>query len=154
MSRIDRTSHLADLLRTQFNRGAQKPALKGATQKVASQKADITSAGRKSSDSHSDNKHAGNIDADPIEHFIVQRVARLSQDDPERRRKAMRIFLESVLLQEFGIGLVEDTGFQTLVDQVFAQMNADTSLHAAMQEAADALLAQSGDSVPPSPTKQ
>lgn len=63
------------------------------------------------------------------------RIQALARDDPDRRNKALRIFLESVLLQELGAGLVHDPAFPGMVDAVQSQMQADSQMAAA----ADAL---------------
>jgi len=71
---------------------------------------------------------------------IARRVAAIEQNDPERRRKAFRVFLESLMLQEWGSQLMNDPGFHQLVDSVQAQMEDQASLHRLMDEAADRLL--------------
>src|SRR4051794_8119314 len=50
--------------------------------------------------------------------LIGERVRALDPDDPRRARKALRIFLESVLLGELGEELINDQAFYQLVDQV------------------------------------
>jgi hypothetical protein len=71
---------------------------------------------------------------------IVERIREISLDDPRRRRKAFRVFLESVLAQEFGTTLITDPGYQRLVDSVLEQMEAAPSLQAPMARAIDLLL--------------
>lgn len=71
---------------------------------------------------------------------IARRVAVIDRADPDRRRKALRVFLESLLLQEWGEQLLNDPGFHQLVDTVQAQMEASAELQPLMQEAADRLL--------------
>lgn len=71
---------------------------------------------------------------------IARRVAVIDKGDPDRRRKAFRVFLESVMLDEWGPQLINDPGFQGLVDTVQAQMQANTALQGLMDEAADRLL--------------
>lgn len=78
-----------------------------------------------------------------VESTVALRVAALAGDDPERNRKAMRIFLETTLLRAFGTSLRLDPGFDALVDQVQLQMESDPSLLAACRQAADSLLIQS-----------
>jgi hypothetical protein len=69
-------------------------------------------------------------------------VLAISPDDPQRRRKAFRVFLESVLTAEMGTDLVNDPAFHRLVDDVQRTMEADTERAAAMERAGDFLLAQ------------
>ncbi|HSW16762.1 MAG TPA: hypothetical protein VLJ86_06010 [Ramlibacter sp.] len=67
--------------------------------------------------------------------IVARRVAAIAFDDPQRARKAFRVFLESLLLRELGEALVHDAGFTQMVDAVDAQMRAD----AEMATAANAL---------------
>lgn len=71
---------------------------------------------------------------------MLQRVQSIAADDPERRQKAFRFFMEYVLLDKFGKALELDPEFPHLVDQVLAQMSEDPQLLQASRRAADALL--------------
>jgi hypothetical protein len=71
---------------------------------------------------------------------IVERIREIAPDDPRRRRKAFRVFLEGVLAQEFGKTMLTDPGYQQLVDNVMAQMEAEPTLEAPMTRAIDLLL--------------
>ena len=71
---------------------------------------------------------------------VARRVRAIDPQDPDRRRKAMRVFLESVLLAELGESLINDDGFYQLVEQVQQQMAADSGLAEIMDQAADLLL--------------
>lgn len=68
------------------------------------------------------------------------RLRQISADDPDRERKAARIFLESVLLAELGSGLMEDPQFSRMVDHVQEQMATNPELARATSEAAALLL--------------
>jgi hypothetical protein len=72
--------------------------------------------------------------------LINERVKALDPDDPQRGRKAFRIFLESVLLEELGEDLINDHNFYQLVDQVQQTMEADSHIAAAIGKAVTALL--------------
>jgi hypothetical protein len=72
--------------------------------------------------------------------LIAERVRALDPTDPERGRKAFRIFLESVLLAELGEELINDHGFYELVDQVQRTMEASPQIAAAMSKAVARLL--------------
>lgn len=72
--------------------------------------------------------------------LIAERVRALDPADPERGRKAFRIFLESVLLAELGEELINDHGFYELVDQVQRTMEASPQIAAAMSKAVARLL--------------
>jgi hypothetical protein len=75
---------------------------------------------------------------------VAQRVNALAAADPDRRRKAVRIFLETVFLQELGAGLLNDPTFPTMVDAVQARLAGDAQLAAASQALADVLLKEAG----------
>lgn len=72
----------------------------------------------------------------------MSRIGALSPDDPHRQRKAFRMFLEAVLVQEFGRGRLDENGFDQMVDTVLERMESDAGLNAAMQEAGKLLLAE------------
>lgn len=69
------------------------------------------------------------------------RIQALSPNDPDRKKKALRIFLESVLLQELGAELVHDPSFSDMVDAVQGQMQADSEMAAAADELSELLVA-------------
>lgn len=71
---------------------------------------------------------------------VARRIRAIDETDPDRRRKAFRVFLESVLLAELGQTLINDPGFYQLVEQVQVQMEADTGLAQAIDEAGELLL--------------
>jgi hypothetical protein len=134
MVAIDRSSHLAALIRLQL--AAQpNPEQKGAlSSSVVSKLAKPETHSLETSVS---------LRTAPMDAWVRQRVATLSQDDPQRKRKTFRIFLESVLLQEFGSKFIGDSGFDQLVEQVLQYMESDPALSAAIEQAAQALLAES-----------
>lgn len=72
--------------------------------------------------------------------LVAQRVRSISADDPQRERKAFRIFLETVLLSELGQQLVGDPAFALMVDHVQEQMESDPELAQASLDAARLLL--------------
>ena len=72
--------------------------------------------------------------------LAVQGLRGLAADDPDRARKALAVYLEAVLLQEFGQGLLEDPAFPTLVQAVQEQIQQEPELAAAAQGAAEVLL--------------
>ncbi|WP_211473825.1 hypothetical protein [Collimonas humicola] len=73
--------------------------------------------------------------------LIAQRVLVIAPDDPQRERKAFRIFLESVLLAELGGELINDPAFYQMVEDVQQQMESDPGLASAVSQAARLLLA-------------
>ena len=79
---------------------------------------------------------------------FARRVLEIDPHDTQRERKAFRVFLESVLLAEFGPRLMNDAGFHQLVDEVQQQMELDPELSVSIYEAATLLLS----SVPGNPS--
>ncbi|MEO6938248.1 MAG: hypothetical protein ABI171_23170 [Collimonas sp.] len=73
--------------------------------------------------------------------LIAQRVLVIDPDDPQRERKAFRIFLESVLLAELGGDLINDPAFYQMVEDVQQQMESDPGLASTISQAARLLLA-------------
>jgi len=136
---IDPTTQLAAMIRAQF--GAQFRAQAQAKERgVAGREAPHgarTTAGGKQPQSPSP---SSSTDAE-IQRMVALRVRALSPDDPQRQRKAFRLFLESVLTQAFGRERLDDRGFDQMVDAVLERMEGDAELHAALREAGDLLLA-------------
>jgi hypothetical protein len=89
-------------------------------------------ASGKRSPSKSDHSDAASIAA--------ERIHGIPPDDPDRVDKAIRIFLECVLLSELGADLVSDPSFARMVDHVQQQLRADAELAAVSAEAAQVLL--------------
>jgi hypothetical protein len=71
----------------------------------------------------------------------AQRIQAIAADDPDRRQKAVRIFLEGQLSREFGDAVLNDPAFPRLLDDVQAQMQADAQAAAAVHALGDHLLA-------------
>ncbi len=76
-----------------------------------------------------------------IASLVARRVQAIDPDDPQRHRKAFRVFLESVLLAEFGDNLINDAGFHQLVEDVHSQMESDADLAPAIHAATTQMLA-------------
>jgi hypothetical protein len=66
--------------------------------------------------------------------LVAHRVQALGADDPRRKQKAVRIFLESVLLYELGAQLATDPTFADMVDAVQTQMQGDSQLAGAIDQ--------------------
>jgi hypothetical protein len=77
---------------------------------------------------------------------VAQSIAAIAPDDPQRRRKAFKAFLEAGLAREFGIADRGGAEFQRLVATVHDAMLADAHVSEAIDRAADLLLR------PPAPT--
>ena len=78
--------------------------------------------------------------ADATAATLPQRIQAIDPADPDRRRKAVRIYLESELAREFGTGVLNDPAFPQMVDAVQQQMQEDAQTAAAVQALGDLLL--------------
>lgn len=84
---------------------------------------------------------AGQAAAGPgLQSLVAQRVQALAADDPQRKQKAVRIFLESALLQELGAALAHDPAFADMVAAVHRQMQGDAQLALAVDQLGELLL--------------
>lgn len=82
---------------------------------------------------------ASGVPRDP-QRLILQRVQAIAPDDPQRRRKAFRIFLESVLADELGKDLLNDPAYHRIVDDVCRTMEGNRALAPAIDKAGAYLL--------------
>jgi len=142
MSTIDVSSRLAAMVRAQFGTqfGAQAMhRAAGGTNAARSETAAKRDAGN--------SQAAAEGDA-ALQQMVALRVRALSPDDPQRQRKAFRIFLESVLVQTFGRDRLDARGFDQLTDAVLERMDSDAELRAALREAGALLLADQGPTDP------
>jgi hypothetical protein len=120
VSSIDPASQLAALIRVQ----------------VASlRRQQAAASGRPSAQAKVPPAESGDLAAQ-----VAQRIRSLRFDDPQKERKAFRMFLETVLLSEMGPELVGDPQFQKMVDHVQQQMESDPELSKATHDAAALLL--------------
>lgn len=71
---------------------------------------------------------------------LLHGIRTIAADDPDRRRKAVRLFLQAELLREFGDGLITDPQFGTMIDTVLQQMQQDPQTAAAAYALADLLI--------------
>lgn len=72
--------------------------------------------------------------------LIELRVRQIGRDDPNRGRKAFRVFLEAVLLSHFGEAMVGDPRFFQMVDDVQLAMEADAGCSDLVARAIEQLL--------------
>lgn len=73
--------------------------------------------------------------------IIQRRIKGIAKDDPKRGKKAFRVFLEAVLLSQFGDHLINDPQFQQMVEDVQAAMESDNDVKMMIDSAIDSLLA-------------
>jgi hypothetical protein len=75
-----------------------------------------------------------------LEQLILERVFAVDPADPDGRRKAFRLFLESVLAHELGPDLLTDAAYNQVVDKVHLTMDRNAALSSAMDKAGEFLL--------------
>lgn len=75
---------------------------------------------------------------------VARAVVAIAADDPQRRRKAFRVYLQAALARAFGIRAVEAKSFQDLVDRVQETMELDPQLRDAIEAAGKMLLEHAG----------
>lgn len=85
--------------------------------------------------------HAGSAERGAISGTLAQRMQAIAPDDPHRRQKAVRLFLQAELVREFGDALLNDPQFGTMLDAVQGQMAQDEITAAAVTALGDLLLA-------------
>lgn len=71
---------------------------------------------------------------------LLQRVRTIDPDDPDRRKKAFRVFLESILVDELGNHLLNDPAYHRIVEDVYRTMERNINLAPAIDKAGEYLL--------------
>ncbi len=129
MTTISSETSLAAYLRSQL-----------AAPRTLAASAAASAARRDGPKSHS-SATTGPYSAEDMASRIARRVAQLGASDPDRKKKAFRIFLECLMLREWGDALQSDPQFEQLVARVQQQMQDDPQLAEMVDEAAAKLLA-------------
>lgn len=80
--------------------------------------------------------------AEGLTGLIELRVAQIAEDDPQRGRKAFRVFLEAVLLAHFGTKVANDARFHQMLDDIQQAMETDPASGKLVEEAIAHLLAR------------
>ena len=70
---------------------------------------------------------------------LASRLAVLRRDDPQRTRKALRLFIEAVLLDELGGEFILSAEFERLVDRSLSAIEKDESLRDTLTQATQEL---------------
>ena len=78
---------------------------------------------------------------DVVSPAMVQRIAALAPEDPERPHKAVRIYLEAELAREFGASMLNDPEFPALLEAVQHRLQEDAQTAGAVAALASLLLA-------------
>jgi hypothetical protein len=121
MTTIDPTGRLLAYVREQAPEWGRKPGL----------------AGEKLTQNPDKNNPRASNDWKTI---LARKVAAISKDDPQPRRRAFRIYLELTLVQEFGTELANDHAFNALVDKVQTTMESDPNLTLVLDRAITLIL--------------
>jgi hypothetical protein len=79
--------------------------------------------------------------ATPLRQTLARRIKAIDADDPRYPDKVAALFVESVLLAEFGESLVNDPEFRYLAQQVQSAMLADANLQGSLTRLAAQLRA-------------
>lgn len=66
--------------------------------------------------------------ADALRHKIAEAVDILDPDDPRRKQKVVRIFVENTLSWKFGAEVMNGPGFTTLVDDISEALAGEADL--------------------------
>jgi hypothetical protein len=121
MASIDPANQINVLVRTVLAR-RQKTAATGKSRGIREQP---DSAGQRSTS---------------LEQLLLRRLRSIGADDPDRKQKVFRAFLEANLLAEFGEQLANAPEFGQMVSEVQAQMQGDERLTAAIDEVVKTML--------------
>lgn len=75
-----------------------------------------------------------------LQQRIANRLGAIDANDPDRHGKGLKVFLEAVLLEEFGSELAEDPAFQQVLVEVHTAMLASPELAPLLRDAMAHLL--------------
>ena len=76
-----------------------------------------------------------------FEEDVARRVAEVGAEEPDRRQRVRRAFLESCVARTFGSAAPQDPAFRHVIDQAGAAIATDPQLAAAMERVTDRLCA-------------
>jgi hypothetical protein len=111
MDPVSNVGHLLEALRKQL---AESPRKAGTGAKAGAPASAAAAAGRP--------------DVAQLQKKIREKLQRIDSGDPQSRRKSVHVFLESVLLWEFGEQMMDDPKFYALLDEVQSSMESDPAL--------------------------
>lgn len=114
MDPVSNLSQLIETLRRQMSSHLERPAAQ-ATQ-------------RSKSTANTPSQRSGRAAFSELQPTLAQRIKALDPDDKRRRQKATRIFLETVLVNEFGDAFLADPKFGEIVEQIQSTMEADEQI--------------------------
>ena len=79
------------------------------------------------------------LSVEELRRRIQERVKAIEPDNPDRRRRARRIFLESVLAWEFGDELLLDSRLDRLIDNIQQTFESDPEIDAQLGDVISSL---------------
>ena len=109
MDPVSNLSQLVETLRRQMSSRLDRPAAaaKGAKSNQAAP------------------QQRSRVAASELQASLAQRIKAINPDDKRRAHKATRIFLETVLANEFGDAFLSDPQFSELIEEIQTAMEAD-----------------------------
>lgn len=124
MTSIQNTSQIAAIIRSQISqlKNSQSPRI---SQSKKYEKKPLAN-------------ERGESEPDVAE-VITLRINQIDKLDPDRVSKAFRIFLESILIAEFGSQLINDPRFFQMIDSIKSQMQGDFELSEMIKSAMESV---------------
>lgn len=118
MDRITNINNIVEILRNKINSG--KNQIKNSTSLKSGHK----------------NTHESVIDNDftDLESVIINRINKLNADNESYQNKAKRIFIESVLIKEFGGQIADDQDFTDIVTDIMGQIKNNNVINEKLQK--------------------
>ena len=113
MDPVSNLSQLVETLRRQMSSRLDRPA----------------APAQKGKSSHTAPQLHTRAEASELQASLAQRIKAINPDDKRRAHKATRIFLETVLANEFGDPFLSDPQFNELIEEIQSAMEADAELH-------------------------
>lgn len=125
MTSIQNTSQIAAIIRSQISqlKNSQSPRI------TQSRKYEKKTVANERSESEPD-----------VAEVITRRISQIDKLDPDRVSKAFRIFLEAILIAEFGSQLIKDPRFFQMIDSIKSQMQGDFELSEMIESAMESVL--------------
>lgn len=126
MTRVNPADQLAALMRSQVASLAKVSSKRGAPTEAVARKRETQSP------------------SEDLASVAAERIRGIDPADPDKQQKAVRAFLECVLLAQLGADVVQDAAFGRMVDHVQEQLQQDPELARAAAEASEILLNTAG----------
>ncbi len=87
------------------------------------------------------------VSQENLDELVTQRILSIDPGDPHSKRKAFRVFLESILINELGGNTLNDPAFHRMLDEVQRTMESDTDLLPSIEKAGEFLLSKASRKV-------